>query len=164
MFLSSAGLHDSDILQITSNRTFVLMSASMLPVKNKLDMYHNLKIRWRHSCFSEEKKLTMLIFGTGLPIIKHLIKSLNVYGVQNMHIRIKHIRHNQNCNYSSLFALSHLSCSAKKPWFKTFYPSVRKKKQTILYLPKSLQSLEFFGYWYSSCWVTDYRLLLPERN
>ena len=43
----------------------------------------------------------MLIFGTMFPIIKHLIKSLNVYGTQNMHIRIKHIRHNQHYNYIS---------------------------------------------------------------
>lgn len=43
----------------------------------------------------------MLIFGTVFPIIKHLIKSSNVYGAQNMHIRIKHIRHNQNYNYIS---------------------------------------------------------------
>ena len=42
-----------------------------------------------------------LIFGTVFPVIKHLIKSLNVYGAQNMHIRIKHIRHNQNYNYIS---------------------------------------------------------------
>lgn len=38
----------------------------------------------------------MLIFGTVFPIIKHLIKSLNVFGEQNMHIR-----HNQNYNYIS---------------------------------------------------------------
>lgn len=43
----------------------------------------------------------MLIFGTVFPIIEHLIKSLNVYGTQNMRIRIKHIRHNQHYNYIS---------------------------------------------------------------
>lgn len=51
-----------------------------------------------------KEKVTMLIFGTVFCIIKHLIKSLNVYGAQSMHIRIKHMRHNQNCNYISLVA------------------------------------------------------------
>lgn len=47
---------------------------------------------------SVEKNVMMLIFGTLFPIIKHLIKSLSVYGAQNMHSRIKHIRHNPNYN------------------------------------------------------------------
>lgn len=83
-----------------------------------------------------------LIFGTVFPVIKHLIKSLNVYGAQNMHIRIKHIRHNQNYNYISPVPEPTSVALPRSSALKLSIHLLKKKTQkTALYLYKSLESL-----------------------
>lgn len=128
--LPSGSLNGHGSWQVIRNRTFLLVTMSVWPSKYKPDLYRHLKTKSGNGCFCGKKikKVMMLIFGTVSPIIKHLIKSLNMYGTQNMHIRIKHIRHNQHYNYISPVAWAHLCCSANKQWFRTFCPSVKINK------------------------------------
>lgn len=99
------------------------------------------------------KKVMMMIFGTGFCIIKHLIKSLNVYGAQNMHIRIKHIRHNQNYNYISPVPEPTLVTLPRSNALKLSIHLFKKKKSLCCTYTNLWKAWECFGYWSSSCWV-----------